>query len=309
LLAELATERGDSVSLWSVATDQFVEGIAELREIEDAIAKNPELERQLSKAPAVAMRLDAARVRQGAIEQRAQLARNAERQRLNQLRAIAKAYRDLLAKMSEVDLFLRLEDYPSVRAANADVLKGIGKIHEIAQSRKDYHLFDDEPAVEADADFKVVQSTPAPLNVELIAQSKAIQALATCRLALRGDSPNDELLKEATSWANAALSGQAVPGLELPEGHAGDNPLGHYVLGLASESSGVQTTRPNRAAAELHRQASPFFLEANKQFKLAAAALSKSGSGNEVLAQLAAEIADRTKSLESDAPVPQPIRK
>jgi hypothetical protein len=302
LLAELATERGDSVSLWSVATDQFVEGVAELREIEDAIAKIPELERQLSEAPAIAMRLDAARVRRGAIEQRAQLARNAERQRLNQLRAIAKEYRDLLAKMSEVDLYLRLEDYSRVRTANADVLKGIGKIHEIARSRKDYHLFDDEPTVEADSDFKMVQSTPAPLNVELIAHLKAIQALATCRLALRGESPDNELLKEATSWANAALNGEAVPGLELPEGHAADNPLGHYVLGLASESSGVQTTRLNPAAAELHQQARPFFLEANKQFKLADAALSKSASGNEVLAQLAAEIANRTKSLESDAP-------
>jgi len=302
LLAELATERGDSASLWSVATDQFVEGMAELREIEDAIAKDPELERQLSETPAVAMRLDAARVRQGAIEQRAQLARNAERQRLNQLRAIAKEYRDLLAKMSEVDLYLRLEDYPRVRTANADVLKGIGRIHESARSRKDYHLFDDEPAVDPDADFKVVQSTPAPLNVELIAHLKAIQALATCRLALRGESPDGELLKEARSWANAALNGQVVPGLELPEGHAADNPLGHYVLGLASESSGVQATRPNAAAAELHQKASPFFVEANKEFKLAAAALSKSESGNAVLAQLAAEIDDRVKSLESDAP-------
>ena len=301
LMAELATERGDSVSLWSVATDQFVEGVAELRQIEDAIAKNPALERKLSEAPAVAMRLDAARVRQGAIEQRAQLARSAERQRLNQLRSIAKEYRDLLARMSEVDLYLRLEDYPRVRTANADVLKGIGRIQEIARSRKDYHLFDDEPAVDGDADFKVVQSTPAPLNVELIAHFKAIHALASCRLAMRGESPNDELLKEATSWANAALSGNAVPGLELPDGHVADNPLGHYVLGLTSESSGVQTTRPNPAAAELHQQARPFFLEANKHFKLAAAALSKSASGNKVLAQLAAEIANRTKSLESDA--------
>lgn len=302
LLAEVATERGDSVSLWSGATDQFVEGIAELREIEEAIAKDPELNRKLSEAPAVAMRLDAARVRQAAIEQRAQLARDAERQRLNQLRVIAKEYRDLLTKMSELDLYLRLEDYSRVRKSSVDVLQGIGKIYDIAQSRKDFYLFDDEPPVEADADFKVVQSSPAPFNLELIAHLKGVHALATCRLALTGESPDEGLLKEATAWANAALEGVAVPGVELPAGHAADNPLGHYVLGRVSESVGVHTTRANRASAALHQRAGPLFVEANKQFQLAATALAKQASGNEVATQLTAEIADRTSALESDTP-------
>lgn len=301
LFAESATERADSASLWTLATDQFVEGIAELQEIENSIAKSPDLERKLSETPAIAMRLDAARVRQPAIEQRAQLARESERQRLNQLRAISKQYRDVLTKMSELELFFRLEDFSRVRSTSIEVLTGIGRIHELVGSRKDYHLFDDEPALDNDQDLKLVQSAPAPLNVELIAHLKATHAFATCRLALASEPPDNTLLNHAKAWANAAVQGTAVPEVDLPTGHAADNPLAHYVLGRVNEGLGVLLTSPNRASAELHQRARPLFDEAITHYKRATDGFAKATSNNKVLASLTNEVTDRIKSLESIA--------
>ncbi|MBC8350370.1 MAG: hypothetical protein H8E66_00180, partial [Planctomycetes bacterium] len=287
------------MSLWSLAADQFAQGITELGEIEDQIAKTPDLERKLSETPTIAMRLDAARVRQAAIAQREQLARDAERSRLNELRAIAKSYRDLLAKMAEADLYLRLEDYPRVRQANVEVLEDISKVFELARSRKDYHLFDDEPQLDAGADFKVIQSSPLPLNVNLIAHVKAIQSLATCRLALSGNSVDSELLKEASSWANAALNGDPVTSVKLPDGHDSDNPIGHYVLGLVNESFGFVTTRPNPADPELHRQAAPLFAEARKQYEQVATLILEKHPNSAAITELATEVANRIQALDT----------
>jgi hypothetical protein len=302
LIAELATEHDDTFSLWSSATDQFAQGLDELDQIEQTIEETPALEESISETPSVAMRLDAARVRRSVIQQRAQLSRDAERERLNQLRTIAREYRNLLTKIAEADLYLRLEDYGRVRTNNAEVLNSINLIQKIAKSRKDYHLFDDEPELREDADFNVVQSLPAPFNVELIAHLKAIQALVSCRLALNGDSPDEVLLNEALLWANAALKGDMVPGIELPEGHADNNPLGHYVLGIANDATGVKTTQENPASEVLHEKARSFFNEANKQLKLAFDLMSKADLGSGVLAGLPNEINDRLKSLESIAP-------
>lgn len=301
LFAESATERADNASLWTLATDQFVEGIAELHEIEGSIAESPDLERKLSETPAIAMRLDAARVRQPAIEQRAQLARESERQRLNQLRAISKQYRDVLTKMSELELLLRLEDYSRVRSTSIEVLTGIDRVHELVGSRKDYHLFDDEPALDNDQELKLVQSAPAPLNVELIAHLKATHAFAACRLAFASEPLNNTLLNDAKAWANAAVQGTAVQGVDLPAGHAPDNPLAHYVLGRVNEGLGLLLTSPNRASADLHQRARPLFDEAVTHYKRATDGFAKAASNNNVLASMTNEVTDRIKSLESIA--------
>ena len=63
MLGEIATEGGDDLSLWSVSLDEIEAGRKALAEIEDQIAKAPDLERRISKQPRIAMRLDAVRVR------------------------------------------------------------------------------------------------------------------------------------------------------------------------------------------------------------------------------------------------------
>jgi hypothetical protein len=299
LLGEVASERGADASLWSLASDQFAQGLADLHEIEKEISTSPDLKQRVSETPLIAMRLDAANVRRGAIEQREQLARNEERQRLNQLRTIAKSYRDLLAKMAEADFYYRLEDFTSVRRANLEVLEGIRKIYDVAGSRKDYYLLDDEPLLDASPDLVLTKTVALPLNIDFVAQVKALQAFAICRLALVGDKVNRELLNESVSWANASLTGSKVDNQTLPEGHAAENAIGNFVLGLASESLGVENTRTNPASADVHREAAPFFLEAGKRYQLALTAISEKYADSVALGKLTSEMNQRMDSLKN----------
>lgn len=99
MFAELASDRED-LGLWSRASDAFDEGMGHIAQVQLAISKDPKLEQQLAKEPALAMRLDAVGVRKEQIDKRQQLARTQEGERLNQLRGLVLAYRDLTQKMA-----------------------------------------------------------------------------------------------------------------------------------------------------------------------------------------------------------------
>ena len=99
MVAELAIEPHKLVS---TASDLFDDGQDALDELRDDLAADPEAQKALViRAPLLAARLDAAVVRQERITTRRDLAREEERRRLNDLRAIAKAFRSGLAAQSE----------------------------------------------------------------------------------------------------------------------------------------------------------------------------------------------------------------
>ncbi|WP_131282668.1 hypothetical protein [Blastopirellula marina] len=302
MLGEMATEQGERSDLWSLAVDQIEFGRKAIAEIEAALAASPEEERLLSKSPNAAMRLDATRVRMTAIQQREATARQAERDRLNQLREIAKKYRDVLAKIAEVDLYLRLDDMQHARSANLEALQGVNDVLAIARSRDDIHLFHDEPQLEDGVDLKAVNANVSPLSVEMIAHIKAIQALASSQLALRQSPVDQKLLEESRDWALAALNGTEVPGFPTPAGSHTGNPIGLYVLGLVSEAQGVEQVRPAPASLQLHQQAETHFAAAKENYAKALSALVKNRTGAGVLAELEATITAKIKSLESPAP-------
>ncbi|WP_372717701.1 hypothetical protein [Novipirellula sp.] len=304
LLAEMATRDTERLGLWTLAVDQFESGMAELAEIESQIAKVPDLERELSETPRLAMRLDAVRVRQETAAGQLQLARDAEKARLSQLRQIARAYRQLLGKMAEADMHLRLGNYPKARRANLDVLLGIGEIYKATRDRQDYYLFDDEPNLDPNSDFKVLQAISPPLRIDMIAHVKAIQALATCRMAIQDVSKVDvALLDEANQWADAALTGSTsqIAETSLPEGHSADNPIALFALGLVNESRGLLITRENQAQLAAHEQAEPFFEMAEKHYTLASAKIASQFPNSESLSQLAGEAKQRQIALKSSA--------
>ena len=55
------TARDADRSLWSTSLDAFEEGETLLAKVESSIEEDPALEARISKTPAIAMRLDAAR--------------------------------------------------------------------------------------------------------------------------------------------------------------------------------------------------------------------------------------------------------
>ena len=297
MLGEVATEGGKSLSLWSVALDEFDAGSKWLREIEIQIAKSPELERRISNSHLVAMRLDATRVRRGPIAKRTTLARKSERARLNQLREIAKAYRTLLEKGSQADLYFRLADYERARQANIGSLKAISKIYDIAASRNDYYLFKDEPRVDPDSDFKAVQATTEPLGIDVVGHAKVMHSLATFRLAVAGKTVDRKLLEESRLWAFAAVNGGDAGDIKLPKGKVTANPIAHYVLGLVNETLGTEMTRERPARAESHRLARTHFNAAKSHFAQAKSVISTKYSNNKTLATLAAEITAHAEKL------------
>lgn len=302
LLGEIATDEGEKSNLWTLAVDQIQFGLQSMQAIEEELAASPEEQQRLSNSPELAMRFDAARVRQVAIEQREALARDAERERLNQLREIAKNYRTVLTKSAEADLYLRLEDMKQAREANLEVLNGIKAIYAITKSRQDVYLFQDEPQPAADSDFAVLNATINPFNLEMIAHVKAVQALATCRLALQQNPIDQQMLNEARSWAMASLDGTAIPGVELPEGHDGNNPIGLYTLAMVSEAQAVEQVRPNPGDITLHKEAAQNFASAKELYGKAQSQLEKNASDQKVLSDLRETIEAKLADLDSSTP-------
>ena len=139
------------------------------------------------------------------------------------------------------------------------------------------------------------------MKIDVIAHTKAVQALATCRLAVAGDGDGGGLLEEARAWALAAVTGSDVPGTDLPEGHDETHPIGHYVLGLVNETLGVKLTRANPASQELHAQAASHFEAARTHYGRASSTIAEKYAGNATLAGLATEIGHRVQLLNESA--------
>ena len=300
LLAEVATQEGANLALWSLASDEFSQGKEELQAIEDQIKTDPAIERQLSRSPAVAMRLDAARIRQADIGKREELARTQERERLNQLRVMVRSYRELTEKMGLADYQVRMGNFDLARQASLEALEAMNKVYEVVRQRSDYYLFDDEPVAEGEGELQVVRTAPSPFNVELIAQLKALQALATWKIAAQdGEKPDQKLLAQAQAWANASLTGEAVTDVSLPEGHDPNNPLGHYVLAVVNEAIGLEVASENPADAEVFAKAKPFFENASKSLEQAVSLLKGQSIDDKHVAELLKDIGTRRSRLAS----------
>ncbi|MEZ6044045.1 MAG: hypothetical protein R3C11_00370 [Planctomycetaceae bacterium] len=301
MLGELAVRDGENVSQWSMALDAFEEGLTEIEQIQNELSLNTELEKEVSSKPDVVIKLDTALARGAAIEERRTLAREEERARLNQLREIAVAFKTLLDKTAEADLYFKIGEMEKAKASNQDALQMIENIEKIAKQRTDYFLLSDEPRLEEQDELASLQSTPQPLSIPFTAHRKALQGLAFLRIAQSVEYENkDEYLKQAAEWANMSLGNgdsAAVTSLQ-PDGEDSNNYLAYYVIGNVNLLRAKLITAPAPVDNALHENARSLLEEARSALEKSLA-LVKASTGEGEAIDLAAELTQTLESLTS----------
>lgn len=237
MVAELAIE---PYGLVSTASDLFEEGQDAIEEVRAELAADPESERALvMKSPLLAARLDAAVVRQERVAKRRALAREEERERLNDLRAIAKAFRAGLAAQSESQAWAALGDATRAEKTLTEAWRALDGIDATVRESRDYFLMEDEPDLEANPDATLITEVPTAFRSPAIASNA--KALAALRLlSTLGQAGEDlyrnpdaaAILEKSSAWASAALAEDANPP-GAPEGFSPDNVFALYARGRA----------------------------------------------------------------------------
>ena len=252
----------EPLALWTTSVNSFVDGKQLLQEIEADIDLNPGLERIVSSDPAVAIRLDSARVRLVAIENKEAVSRQEEVDRLHQLREVAKQYRSMADSMLHWQSYFTLNDIGKSNEKARESLQFLRDVQSTVDQRgADFHLFDDEPAVEGESEFSILEIKPTPLSAEPLAQIKSMQAYSL--LLAAGKDLNreraSELLDDAEMWAWASLDeGKNVAG--VPGGSDAKNLVGRLTLGLvALEKANALSLNPQSVERE---KASNFYSKA-----------------------------------------------
>ncbi len=228
----------DSLSLWTTSVDSFVSGKNRLAEIEAKIQLSPELEDTISQHPEIAIRLDSARARLVAIQDKEIASRDKEVARLQQLRNIARNYRSLCEAMLDWQMYQTLLDPGKSAASASQALVQLKRVFDEVDSQRDFHLFDDEPAVDGDSEFNVVELAPAPMSNSSLSLMKALQGLTYLQAMGDQQQPQPELLEKARVWATAALEADKNVA-ELPAGSDPQNLIAKLVMGLVEAKQGT----------------------------------------------------------------------
>jgi hypothetical protein len=293
LLGEYAAAHPE-ISLPTTAIDALNAGQQELARVEALIDGSPELEDEISADPSLAIRLDTARVRTVAYRRREALAREEEVQRLHHLRKAISSYRSLSESLIKWQLHHELGDAPQTLAAAKASLQQLDAVYDVVNSRRDYHLFDDEPAVDGAGEFAVVEIAPVPYSTDALSMLKSLQGLAYFSLLRTAAKDDVEVLRRAQAWASAALHDSDGP-LEVPAGADQNNVLAKWVLALVEEAHGDSLAMS--ADANERNKAAKHFADARKLLNEAAAACNEQKV--DANAKLRSDVADRLAALES----------
>lgn len=297
LLGEYAAAHPE-ISLPTTAIDALDAGRQGLARVEALIDESPELEDEISADPSLAIRLDTVRVRTVAYRRREELAREQEVQRLHHLRKAVSSYRSLSESLMRWQMHHELGDAPQTLAAAKEALRQLEAVYEVVNSRRDYHLFDDEPAINGSGEFAVVEIAPAPYSTDALSMLKSLQGLAYFSLLHAHAKDDVKLLRRAQTWASAALHDSDGP-LEVPAGADQNNVLAKWVLALVEEADGdllaMSADPSERSKAAKH------FAEARKLLKeTEAACVQKKVDAD---AKLRSDVAERLTALESPEPL------
>lgn len=232
------TSKNEEVSLYSTSIENIDSGNDGLSQIELKIEMDPSLEDTISTEPLLAIRLDTARVRSKIFTQAKELSRANEIKRLNQLRTIVRTYRDLTEKLLSWQTYEAVGDSQKASEEAKESLQTLKQIFAQVNEKKDFHLFDEEPVINADDEFKIVQIEPVPFSDDSLSLFKGIKGLAFLKL-IQDSNEKNTLLDQAESWANAALDENAnIEG--LPDAADPSNLLAQMVLGKVSEQRGLE---------------------------------------------------------------------
>lgn len=262
LLGEFASSP-EKAMLFSGAVDSLEEGSREIEEILKELGKDRKKWEPLAKNPAVLARLDTALVRKEETEKKKDLARAAERKRLETLRQMVKAYRDANSAMASANTAFQTGDFTSVREKSIQVRNSIQKIRQLASEKQDWYLLSDEPNLDGKSELKLVDLDSKdilPLGEELLDHLNALSAMAAYRLALANPTmPQADLLDEAE---------KAIADIKA----ASPGSLARYVQGQVARVRGLMKTTPDPLSESGHAQARPYFQQALVALKEAAKA-------------------------------------
>ncbi|GHT18127.1 hypothetical protein FACS1894189_5470 [Planctomycetales bacterium] len=263
-------------TLWSDTVTSLQKGKEELEQLEKEIESDEEKRKELFKDENLAIRYDVARTRRETLEKKEQLARNEELDRLHQLRQILLAYTELTTKMSEADEYRQLGNLAKSADALDEAVQRIGKIKEIADSRKDYYLFKDEPKVEGDDEFKLLKVISPVFSQQLVVHLKTLHSATLFRLAilLQDKEVGNKLLDEAIKTAQDTLKETDT------DNNVIKNPLLPYILGEAFLVKGLRITESEPASEAKHKEATPFFNDAITNLETAASLLGEPDVNN-----------------------------
>ena len=226
------------MSLPTVARSALSAGQEELSRIEAMIDESPELEDEISTDVELAIRLDTARVRSVSYHRRDALAHEQEIERLHQLRNAIRSYRNLSETLVKWQLFQEIGDSEQTLEAAKQCLTDLDIVYQTVESKKDFHLFDDEPNVESSDEFKVVEVLPEPFSRNALSAMKSLQGLAYLPKPDTADpSAVEKQEKNAITWAGAALNDTDGP-LDVPAGADSNNILAKWIIALVKEANG-----------------------------------------------------------------------
>jgi hypothetical protein len=237
------------------------DGLARLDKFQAELKADKGLEGKLAANAALMLRLDQILLRRAQLAKKKDLARQEERDRLNQLRDLASTYRELTAQLAAMNTYFLLGDDATVRKLNDDVTARLKKLEEIASRRVDYYLFKDEPKLDAD-EVKLLTSVTGPVVNDLVTHFKSLQGLMAYRLAIgrrRDVGERKKGLEEADRIVAGLVKDPAKPSL-----------IAQYVHGLSQEELGLLATADKPLDAGAHKLAAPHFKEARAAFDRAA---------------------------------------
>lgn len=279
-MGELALDK--SLGLNSGAFDALTRGISELDELLTELEKSPDLDRKLATQSQLAMRFDAAVARRSAALAKKEISRTEELARLSQLRELNRVYRNLIQNLLNGQTETLLGTVDKTAQSGEEASKQLERATQIVGSRRDYYLFEDEPALEGDdAELKMIQELATPYSDDVLRHQRSLLSVSLCRLALQQNPPNREVLETALAQAEAALADAKAP-----------NSVALYARGLASLELGRLLTSAEPLQQQSHTAAADWFKKSQESLMDARKALPQESNLSELRAELNRLIAE-----------------
>lgn len=252
LVGEVAAMKDNGLS--SSAYDSLSQGLNEMDILLDELEKSPELERQLSQDPRLALRMDVTKVRISELVAAKVASRTDELARLSQLRELNRAYRSLLQHLIAEQTESFVGSPENTLKNGQQVATMLEDVDKIASQRRDFYLFDDEPQLENEnTDQKRIREIAAPYAQDVRRHHQAILSLTLRELATQKQPADEALLQLALQQADAALTGSDQP-----------TAVALYAQGLICLELGLQKTAQTPFSQQSHEAAAPLFAKSNE---------------------------------------------